>query len=125
MSYMTVERHHLHLRAIVRGNGSFALSPSNVDDLLHAAREELASAVLVDAREAGQAAGIVEWFTVADTLAHRRPPTLRSAALVVCAGQLRDARFAELVARNRGLNLRVFEDDRAAVEWLEGDDCAT
>jgi len=39
-------------------------------------------------------------------------------ATVVTEEQFDAERFGELVARNRGVNLRIFTDPRAAEEWL-------
>jgi hypothetical protein len=41
-------------------------------------------------------------------------------AVIIVRGQAEKALFAETVARNQGINLRVFEDATEARQWLAG-----
>jgi hypothetical protein len=82
--------------------------------------EMLANRYLVDCREAAGGGSAFDVLAVAEFLAAIPPGVIEREAVLlprdVTAAQ--DMRFFETAARNRGLNVRVFDDRDQAVAWL-------
>ncbi|RMG60560.1 MAG: hypothetical protein D6722_20775 [Bacteroidetes bacterium] len=72
--------------------------------------------VLCDERELVYRLGVVDTYKLGVTLAEVAPSIARVA--IVCAPQDPQAGFFETVVRNRGLELRMFEQMEEAKAWL-------
>lgn len=75
-----------------------------------------AGKALADARKMTGDLSILEWHTLATTFASRWPGV--RLAVVDRAERLKPDRFMETTARNRGINVRVFDDPAPALDWL-------
>ena len=92
-------------------------------DVLSVCAKNKVEKVLVDVRGLAGGMEIVDLYEVpAIGFAQlERWDVLRQAAIVDRAERQPSAKFFETVARNRGFNLRVFDDYDAAAEWLSQD----
>jgi hypothetical protein len=71
---------------------------------------------LADARKMSGDLSILEWHTLG-TAFQTSWPAVRL-AIVDRADRLKPDRFLETTARNRGINVRVFDDPAPALDWL-------
>jgi hypothetical protein len=78
--------------------------------------------VLVDVRRMTGSLDTLETFEVAGHQIPQRPMTrqLARSAILDLPVNMERMHFFETVAVNRGFNVRVFDDETAAVEWLLG-----
>ena len=76
--------------------------------------------VLIDVRKMRGRLDTLETFDVAGHRIPQRPETrlITKSAIVDLPPNMDRIRFFETVAVNRGLNVRVFDDEAAAVGWL-------
>ena len=77
--------------------------------------------VLVDFTTAEGPVSLMERLEMAEVLAATTPRTMKLAA-VVTRQQLDPQRFGETIARNKGVNMRVFLDRDRALRWLLSDE---
>ncbi len=73
--------------------------------------------VLCDERDLEYRLDTLDIYTVGEFIAARAPRVAR-VAIIPAKRYAADARFWENVVVNRGLTVRVFEDDGAAWRWL-------
>ncbi|HSL16510.1 MAG TPA: hypothetical protein VLB51_01225 [Methylomirabilota bacterium] len=78
--------------------------------------------VLIDVRKMRGKLDTLETFDVAGHKIPQRPGMrlITKSAILDLPPNMDRIRFFETVAVNRGLNVRVFDDEAAAVEWLQG-----
>ena len=109
------------LEARVTGDFRLERFKRQIETILQAAKERGLDRILVDvARMAGfEALDTTDRFEMA-THAARLAGNLVKIALVGRTPQLDRERFGEQVAQNRGLNIRIFVDEAAALAWLAG-----
>lgn len=99
-----------------RGAGDTAGLKDLLGRIAAAAREAPSGAVLADIREVTATLTLVDRYDIGVFAAALRFP---GPLAVIAAEQVLDPqRFAELVARNRGANVRGFTDPEAARRWL-------
>jgi hypothetical protein len=78
--------------------------------------------ILIDVRQMRGKLDTLETFEIAGHRMPQRPGTrlITKSAILDLPPNMDRIRFFETVAVNRGLNVRVFDDEAAAVEWLQG-----
>ena len=78
--------------------------------------------ILLDARRATLNASTMDVFQIVTAHAALFPSELKTAAILSPqTAALPDARFADNLAHNRGIALRVFTDMQEAATWLDGE----
>ena len=118
---ITIDHEHSLVRVIARG---FFSIPSGYA-LITEARTKAAEygfKLVYNLKETKTKASFTDWFYLPRKLAAFRDPRTRriQAALIVPDGEEeKKYRFLETVARNLSLNIRVFLDEDAALEWLD------
>ena len=75
-----------------------------------------AERALADARKMSGDLSILEWHTLGTSFETTWPGV--RLAIVDRAERLKPDRFLETTARNRGINVRVFDDTAPALDWL-------
>jgi hypothetical protein len=75
-----------------------------------------AGRALADARRMTGDLSILEWHSLATAFESSWPGV--RLAIVDRADRLKPDRFLETSARNRGINVRVFDDPQPALDWL-------
>jgi hypothetical protein len=89
-----------------------------IDEITAAAARTRCHGVLVDARNHAPHPSTMDCFEFADLVERKRPWPFFVMALVVRKEIVQSARFTEVVAGNRGVFLRVFDNDLEAVNWI-------
>jgi hypothetical protein len=89
-----------------------------VDEIVVAAAKTRCHGVLVDARNHAPQPSTMDCFEFADLVERKRPWPFFVMALVVRKDIVQSARFTEVVAGNRGVFLRVFDNDLEAANWI-------
>jgi hypothetical protein len=107
---------------IARLNGTHYLAevPAMYQQIAEACLQAGVKRVLVDISRARIPLSVPDKFTIGEQTTIFSRHGLKVAALV-SAAQVLANNFGELVARNRGVNLRVFTRRRPAEDWLLGD----
>ena len=85
---------------------------------MRAAQEAGCKRVLCDERELLYALGTIDTYAYAKYIAENAPGIGR-VAIVTSEKQIPETRFWETVAKNRGLQVKIFADINAAKTWLE------
>ena len=120
MSYeidMDKEYDFLHVR--VRGVRTRENVSAMARDILDACLEHRCTKVLIDVRALEGWLSTLEAYDVPSTdFSDLRGRGLQKAAIVDRERPGETHRFFETVARNRGFNVRIFENTDRAVEWL-------
>ena len=73
---------------------------------------------LVDLQQVQNAFSVMDHFDLVSSTAADSEIARTAIALVIDVGDFEDFRFAEDLAVNRGLNLKIFTDAGAAAAWL-------
>ncbi len=81
------------------------------------------SRVLIDLRGMGGGLDTLETYEVAGHELPRQPNVRRflRSAILDQPGNIERIRFFETVAVNRGLNVKIFDNEEQAVRWLKSD----
>jgi len=111
---------YLHFR--VTGENNPQTVRAYLAEIHAACIERGCSAILVEEDLTGPGLGILDVFQIVESGGDNARPMLKKIAYVDIRAQARagNARFAETVALNRGLNLRTFPTAQAAAAWLNG-----
>ena len=115
---MVIEHASDHLRVTISGDNGIALPASAIETIVSAAVRNHCHGVLLDARHHAPQPSTIDCFEFADLIGQRRPWPFFVMALVVREEIVQAARFAEIVASNRGIFLRVFDDETEALSWI-------
>ena len=119
---VTVERHDhpAHVRFILSGLVSAAEVNAAAAELLALVAASGVSRVLADARELEGGHGTFELYEMAERFAtDATARSVREAVLLPqSAAMSSELRFWETACVNRGLHVRVFDDEAAALAWL-------
>jgi hypothetical protein len=117
------EEHATYLHAIGAGERTEENARRFLIDAYRASVERQRDSLLVEVRFSGPHMDLRSIYSV---IAERSPDgaTLRRIAYVdgVTAPAIDPAEFAELAARNRGVNVRLFRNVSEAKRWLEDPD---
>ncbi len=91
-------------------------------DIYYACAQRNTPAILVEENLSGRGLGLFDIFEVASEGSEKTWPYIRRIAYVDLNPEhsQADMKFAETVAVNRGLNVRVFATVQDAQAWLEG-----
>lgn len=113
------------LRAVVAGDYSLEAAQRITQEIIEAAGRHRVDAVLIDGLEVCGAPSNMDRFQygnfIADANARLRDKglaTLPKFAYVLKAPMAEPERFAETVAINRGMKVRMFDDHASAIAWL-------
>ena len=116
---MDMDKEHDFLHVRVRGVRTGETVSAMARDILDACVENRCTKVLVDVRALKGWLSTIEAYDVPSTdFPDLRGRGLQKAAIVDRERPGETYRFFETVARNRGFNVRIFEDTDRAVEWL-------
>lgn len=123
MSYqLTITPRRTYLYAIVTGTNS----KQNVENYLEDIRRECAARgcfrVLIEERLDGPRLGTAEVFEIASTGSHRALGTFEAIAYVDSNAEGDLMAFAETVAVNRSLPVKVFSSVQEAETWIQRND---
>ncbi len=119
MSYeVRYTREPAFLHAVVTGTNSKENVAAYLDEVRRECVARGCSRVLIEEHLEGPRLGVMDVFDVASEGSMRAPAQITAMAYVDvnAGGDL--MRFAETVAVNRGLSVRVFSSVKAAREWL-------
>ena len=115
---LSVEEHPGYLHATAAGKRT----PQNVrrflEEAYRACVEKDCSSLLLELRLAGPSLDSTSIFNVISQRAADGAKLRRIAYVDPLTSNASDARFAETVAINRGVNVRLFPDVAAAARWL-------
>ncbi len=116
----TVERRRGYLRAQVQGDNTAKNMRRSLGDAAAACRKNACASILVLEDLAGPSLEVFDIFANLAETGPRAVPAIRRMAYVDLnpAHDYSRTKFGETVAVNRGVNIRVFPDARAAEEWL-------
>ncbi len=95
------------------------------EEIITAARTAAAEnqyRILCDARQADVKVSFADWFFLPRTLAifrNAKIRTIKSAVLISPGSHKRVYDFYETVTHNLGMNVRIFMEEKEAVEWLK------
>ena len=123
MSYkLTITPKPEYLHAIVTGLNSPENVRSYIEEIQRACKARRCSRVLVEERLEGPRLGTVDLFQITVEECSRAQGFFKAVAYVGvnAAGDLME--FAETVAVNRGVPMRMFATVDDAERWLRGDD---
>jgi len=110
-----------YLEARLSGDFRMERFKRQIETILQAAKDRGLGKILVDVTRMVrfEALGTTDRFEMGAHAA-RVAGNVVTVAMLGTPPQLDRERFGEQVAQNRGLNLRVFVDEAAAVAWLTG-----
>ncbi len=111
-----------YLHVIVTGDNTPEDVRGYLSRIPRACTEHGFSRVLIEENLTGPSFGVVDVFDVVSKASVGVAPGIRRIAFVDTNPEHRSSniRFAETVAVNRGVNVRVFPDVASAVEWIRG-----
>ncbi len=119
---LTIEKkpEYIHFRVV--GPNTPEVVRGYLGDIYYACAQGEYPAVLIEENLTGPGLGLFEIFEVVTDHSEKTWPFIRRIAYVdVNPDHSRpDMKFAETVAVNRGVNMRVFPNVREAVAWLVG-----
>jgi hypothetical protein len=117
---LTLEEHPGYLHATAEGKRT----PENVrrflEDAYRACVEKDRSSLLLEMRLSGPTLETTAIFNVISQRATDGAKLRRIAYIDPLTSSMAQARFAETVAVNRGVNVRLFADVETAARWLAG-----
>lgn len=108
-----------HIRATMLGGPTLSLTQSAIDAIMHAAEATGLFKILIDSRRQYAEPSIVDCFEFARHIASQKPWLNFFVAVIVHSESLEAAEFAEIVAKNRGITLKIFSHDTNALSWLQ------
>jgi hypothetical protein len=100
------------------------VSPGDIDEGVTAtgilAAEKLSNRFLADLREQAPGGSALDIFSLAEFLCSLPPGTIEREAVLAprTPAAAEEIRFFETACRNRGLDVRMFDDRDEALEWL-------
>lgn len=107
-----------YIRAIIISGSTLSLTKSAIDAIMNAAELHNQHRILIDSRRQYAEPSIVDCFEFAKHLAAQKPWLNFLVAVVVQSESVEAAEFAEIVAKNRGIVLKIFSHESNAVAWL-------
>lgn len=116
---LTFENRENHLFVLSNGLRTRGTVTAMAMEIFDAALANNLSKVLIDARELDGRLGVLDsYLLVTEVFQNIRGKGIRKAAIV--DEQINTLRewFLETVARNRGFNIRIFNDKEKALDWL-------
>ncbi len=118
---LTLEIKEEYILAYGAGHRTRAAVSSLVTEIAHAAIEYKRGKILIDVRELEGRLGVVDSYSIVteDFQRIRGKGIVKAAIVDRPLPKLREW-FFETVARNRGFNLRIFENPLVALDWLLG-----
>jgi hypothetical protein len=114
-----------YLHAIVTGTNSRENVAAYLDEVRRECMTRHCDRVLIEERLDGPRLGIMDVFDVAAEGSRRAPAQITAMAYVDVHGSGDLMKFAETVAMNRGLSVRVFASLPEAQQWLLRQDPGT
>jgi hypothetical protein len=124
MTYqLTIEQKPGFLHATVTGDNSRATVTQYLADVLVECRTRNSFRVLVEERLEGPRLGTTDVFRIASDEGRKALGIVKAIAYVDVNAQGDLMQFAETVARNRGVRMRVFRTVPEAERWLVEQDC--
>ena len=124
MAYqLTVEQKTGYLHIRVSGENSPEIVRSYLQEVFSVCRQRNCSVVLIEEDLRGPGLGVLDIHQIASEGSKRTWPTVRRIAYVDTNKEHSqpNMQFAETVAVNLGLNVRVFPTVKEAEEWLRGE----
>jgi hypothetical protein len=119
MTYqLTIEQKPTFLHATVTGQNSRATVTQYLHDVLEACRARNCFRVLIEERLEGPRLGTVDVFKIAADEGRKTLGIVKAIAFVDVNAQGDLMQFAETVAANRGVPVRVFRTVPEAEQWL-------
>lgn len=115
---MVIEHTIDHLHVTTSGHNGIALPAHAIDAIVTAAARNRCHWVLLDARNHAPKPTTMDCFEFANLIGQKRPWPFFVMALVVRREIIHSTKFTEIVASNRGVFLRVFDNDIEALSWL-------
>jgi hypothetical protein len=117
---LAIEARDGYLFVVARGVRSRATVTEMTMEVFEVAIEHRVSKVLIDVRELEGRLGILDsYLLVTDVFQKLRGQGVCKAAIVDRQVSSFRGWFLETVALNRGFNLRMFADQKEALEWLQ------
>jgi len=107
-----------HIRATMLGGPTLSLTQNAIDAIMHAAEIHGIYRILIDSRRQYAEPSIVDCFEFAKHIASQKPWLNFLVAVIVHSESVEAAEFAEIVAKNRGIVLKIFSQKSNAVAWL-------
>lgn len=107
-----------YIYVTVSGIFSPKLSEDSIDEMVAAGKKENCKKVLLDIRPMTGEIGVLDRFESGRYGALTIPRTFKIAVLGR-ADQISPDKFFQTVARNRGVNLKVFSEFEETLEWLK------
>jgi len=108
-----------HLYVHVTGTRTLQGAQGVVRDSVEAAREASLDRILIDMRDFQGSLSVGEgWSVINKDLNRYRPHARQKVALLDMPSEQDRLRTFELIAANRGFNLRVFSEEAKAIAWL-------
>ena len=114
-----ITRKEGYLHVTVSGVFSVALAKQSVDMLAATCSKEDCYTVLFDCRPITGEMRVFDRYTIGQYGAEILPHTIKI-AMLGRKDQVSPDDFFENVAVNRGMILKVFSDEKKAIEWLKG-----
>ena len=114
-----IERKEGYLHVTVSGAFSVAAAKTSVDVLAATCRKEDCYAVLFDCRPMTGEMPTFDRYKIGQYGAEVLPHSIKI-AMLGREDQVSPDDFFENVAVNRGMILKVFSDEKKAIEWLKG-----
>jgi hypothetical protein len=113
----TVEPQGVGWLVRVEGQGDWKAFFEVVLKILHQVQGTPCQRVLFDVRPLAMSLNTIDRYELATAAAQQWDRRL-GAGMLVPASLLDTSRFGQNVARNRGLSVEIFEEERAALRWL-------
>jgi len=107
-----------YIRATLMRGQTLSLTKDALDAIMNATEQYSKYRILIDSRRQYAEPSIIDCFEFAKNLSSQRHWFNFLVAVVVQNESVKAAEFAEIVAKNRGIVLKVFSHDSLAVAWL-------
>jgi len=123
MTYQSaIEKHGKKLRATVQGENSYENISRFLQELLEKCEEEQTSHLLIVDRMSGLQSSTVDVYELVSEYSAKGFYKLEKVAYCDLAGDPENdiGWFAETVALNQGVNIKLFRNLEKAEEWLDG-----
>jgi len=116
---ITLDKERCIVRLIVRGELEKDLGEKIITQARTKASETLYN-ILCDVRQAKVKAVLADWFYLPRKLdIYPKTHAVKTAILITPGQQESEYRFFETVAHNLGINIRIFLQEKDALEWLK------
>lgn len=107
-----------YLKLIVSGEQTLTVNKALVIEIIDSCIEHQTGKVMVDIRRFKGQQGVIPDFELANFAVAKGLTVIKKAALIYNKDAHQSTTFFETVARNRGLNLRIFLNESDAEAWL-------